>query len=184
MNKQYLQYGLIAAAVMALLYFVLRRGGSSQSGQTTFNTIPVDVNYTADTAGRTAELAARGEAFLGLTGLADRIYTEESAIQQSQIVNETARAISRDESNLAYNLEALRADSRFREIQFQTGQVNALAESFRDTNIARQSNVLNALTSLWGGSTGYTYPQSTGGATGVLNAIAGIFRGGAGLLGF
>lgn len=188
MNKDWLKYGAIGLVVIVVLYAIMK-GTSTQS--TTFNTTPVSVEYevTNDPA---ANVAARVQGFETLAGVGTGIYNLKGQVATTAIANETQRQISRNDTLLAQfgldiqrQIEGMRGEQKLREMEFQASQVNYLAESFRDTNIARQSNVLNALTGIWGGrGTGYTYPQSTGGATGILREIGGIVRGVGGFLGF
>lgn len=185
MNKTYLMYAGIAAVVLFILYIFSR--GSSSGGSSDAGAIAVDVEY-SPTGDAGASIAARASAFGELVGLSSQAIGESSAIEQSRMANETAQQISRDDLELGRftldvgrQIEEMRARQAMDLMRFQAGQVNYLAESFRNKDIARQSNVLNALVSLWGGGgTGYPYPQSTGGATGILNAIGGIVRGAAG----
>jgi hypothetical protein len=175
-NPAYIKYGIIAAIGIIILYAMMK--GSAPAQQS--GVVGVDVNYTP--MSDPAAISARASGFSELTGLFGSVISETLA-------NETARtiALSEDETtryalDASERVEQLRFQN-LRDLQeFQAGQVSYIAESYRNKDVARQANVLNAIASLWGGSTNYPYPQSSGGATGILNAIGGIVRGAAGVI--
>jgi hypothetical protein len=190
MKEQHIKYGAIAVIAIIILY-ALFRGGRSTGTVAASDGGAVAVDVAPSTPqGDSGALAARASAFSEVAGLFGQTLAEQSDREQARIANETARQIAagqeetsrqiaagqeqtaRQAIDVGAQVERIRGEQQQARDEFQASAVRGLAESFRKTDVSRQSAVLNALVSLWNGSTGYVFsPKTGGGATGIINAI-------------
>ncbi len=173
MNPEYLKYGLIGGAILVVLYFLSRGSSQPSSGA-----VAVDVQYAGPDD--SASLGARAQAFSELVGLGGLVISESAEAEQAREANITAREIARYDTALTkYGLdvgrevEALRGRQAMDLARFQAGQVNYLAESFRQKDVDRQATVLSALTSIWGAQPVFPPERQRTTAVDWINAISG-----------
>jgi hypothetical protein len=178
MNQTYLKYGLIVAAVIVVLYALMKGGTSSAQSAGSGGAVAVDVQYSGS-VDQGESIAARSGAFSELIGLTGLITQEQSALEQSADANRTARSIAAgDEATTRYGLdigrqiEELRIRGARDLAEFQASQVNFAAESFRNKDVGRAANYLNALTSIWGAAPTYVpESQRPSTAAAIVNSI-------------
>jgi hypothetical protein len=172
MNPEYLKYGLIGGAILVVLYLFSRGQSAPSSGA-----VAVEVQYAGPDD--SASIGARAQAFSELVGLGALTISEESELEQAQLANATAREIARYDTALGkYTLDvgrevdAMRGRQAMDLARFQAGQVNYLAESFRQKDIDRQATVLNALTSIWGAQPVYSPERERTSTAEFINALS------------
>jgi len=179
-KEKYIQYGGIGLAVIVVLLLLRKSMGGTSYTQ---NVTPVTVQYQPSNdpnQAQTNKLAG----FQALTAVANQVYDVDvtKAVSQDQLEGlkygyDTQRAVAELEAEANAEYLRIAGEQRFREMQFGAQQLYVTADAYRRQDIARQANVLNAMAAFFTGqsnATGYTYPQSSGGATGIINGLSNL----------